>query len=162
MHAATLFLFFFFLMIRRPPRSTLFPYTTLFRSRRCRPRRTRPRPPRPNQRCRRSAGSPPARSQSRPAGAGAPGGRRKRPAATRPPRPGASPAAGAARALSYSAPEELDHIVHVEHLVRLGVDTPARTQDDRHLGDCGGVGCLDDVDEVVRPEEEPLVEHLDA
>src|SRR6185312_9315360 len=30
-------LFFFFLMIRRPPRSTLFPYTTLFRSgRHCR------------------------------------------------------------------------------------------------------------------------------
>src|SRR3712207_8033094 len=29
-------IFFFFLMIRRPPRSTLFPYTTLFRS---------PRPP---------------------------------------------------------------------------------------------------------------------
>src|SRR2546426_12548262 len=28
-----LYLFFFFLMIRRPPRSTLFPYTTLFRSR---------------------------------------------------------------------------------------------------------------------------------
>src|SRR5436190_17220013 len=27
------FIFFFFLMIRRPPRSTLFPYTTLFRSR---------------------------------------------------------------------------------------------------------------------------------
>src|SRR3712207_1064423 len=27
-------LFFFFLMIRRPPRSTLFPYTTLFRSER--------------------------------------------------------------------------------------------------------------------------------
>src|SRR2546430_17036804 len=26
-------LFFFFLMIRRPPRSTLFPYTPLFRSR---------------------------------------------------------------------------------------------------------------------------------
>src|SRR6266702_1457852 len=26
------FPFFFFLMIRRPPRSTLFPYTTLFRS----------------------------------------------------------------------------------------------------------------------------------
>src|SRR6266581_6211767 len=26
------FLFVFFLMIRRPPRSTLFPYTTLFRS----------------------------------------------------------------------------------------------------------------------------------
>src|SRR5256885_17250579 len=30
MYAFTLF--FFFLMIRRPPRSTLFPYTTLFRS----------------------------------------------------------------------------------------------------------------------------------
>src|SRR5256885_12781324 len=27
-----LYSFFFFLMIRRPPRSTLFPYTTLFRS----------------------------------------------------------------------------------------------------------------------------------
>ena len=26
------FVIFFFLMIRRPPRSTLFPYTTLFRS----------------------------------------------------------------------------------------------------------------------------------
>src|SRR3989440_10606689 len=30
--AALLYLLFFFLMIRRPPRSTLFPYTTLFRS----------------------------------------------------------------------------------------------------------------------------------
>src|SRR6266576_2671583 len=29
---ATLSFLFFFLMIRRPPRSTLFPYTTLFRS----------------------------------------------------------------------------------------------------------------------------------
>src|SRR5258707_9855964 len=51
--------FFFFLMIRRPPRSTLFPYTTLFRSRKgatndptlalrrqtpARPRRGRDRP----------------------------------------------------------------------------------------------------------------------
>src|SRR5438552_10643942 len=35
-----MFLFFFFLMIRRPPRSTLFPYTTLFRS--SRPRATGP------------------------------------------------------------------------------------------------------------------------
>src|SRR2546430_12400931 len=40
-------LFFFFLMIRRPPRSTLFPYTTLFRSLRplvheARPRRLTP------------------------------------------------------------------------------------------------------------------------
>src|SRR5256885_9535853 len=31
-YAYSLFIFFFFLMIRRPPRSTLFPYTTLFRS----------------------------------------------------------------------------------------------------------------------------------
>src|SRR2546427_11030771 len=37
-HSSSVFLSFFFLMIRRPPRSTLFPYTTLFRSisRRCR------------------------------------------------------------------------------------------------------------------------------
>src|SRR6266542_6374134 len=35
-------LIFFFLMIRRPPRSTLFPYTTLFRSR-CPVERGRPR-----------------------------------------------------------------------------------------------------------------------
>src|SRR5476649_1363965 len=44
----SLFCFFFFLMIRRPPRSTLFPYTTLFRSSplkarwRARPPRTHP------------------------------------------------------------------------------------------------------------------------
>src|SRR6266496_5850951 len=29
---SSVYLLFFFLMIRRPPRSTLFPYTTLFRS----------------------------------------------------------------------------------------------------------------------------------
>src|SRR5260370_14450010 len=33
MAASVLSFSFFFLMIRRPPRSTLFPYTTLFRSR---------------------------------------------------------------------------------------------------------------------------------
>src|SRR5260221_5377859 len=39
-------LYFFFLMIRRPPRSTLFPYTTLFRSEALpRPRPLRPDPP---------------------------------------------------------------------------------------------------------------------
>src|SRR2546427_9577479 len=32
MAGVLMFSFFFFLMIRRPPRSTLFPYTTLFRS----------------------------------------------------------------------------------------------------------------------------------
>src|SRR5437764_9993640 len=36
-------LLLFFLMIRRPPRSTLFPYTTLFRSWRPRPERAHPR-----------------------------------------------------------------------------------------------------------------------
>src|SRR3712207_8125034 len=36
-----LLLCFFFLMIRRPPRSTLFPYTTLFRSRRALPAHAR-------------------------------------------------------------------------------------------------------------------------
>src|SRR5438034_5307115 len=49
MPLTSLSLLFFFLMIRRPPRSTLFPYTTLFRSRvrercavrgRCRARRS--------------------------------------------------------------------------------------------------------------------------
>src|SRR3712207_7167733 len=32
MYCIHVILYFFFLMIRRPPRSTLFPYTTLFRS----------------------------------------------------------------------------------------------------------------------------------
>src|SRR5437762_6495653 len=31
-HSTLFFLFFFFLLIRHPPRFTLFPYTTLFRS----------------------------------------------------------------------------------------------------------------------------------
>src|SRR3712207_8182414 len=38
-----MFVLFFFLMIRRPPRSTLFPYTTLFRS--CRATDCLPYPP---------------------------------------------------------------------------------------------------------------------
>src|SRR5215208_7627860 len=41
MPALSFRVFFFFLMIRRPPRSTLFPYTTLFRSRH-RPARAAP------------------------------------------------------------------------------------------------------------------------
>src|SRR5215813_14446726 len=48
------FLLFFFLVIRRPPRSTLFPYTTLFRSRGGSSGRPGPCPGR----CR--AGSPPS------------------------------------------------------------------------------------------------------
>src|SRR5256885_10341990 len=64
-----MFFVFFFLMIRRPPRSTLFPYTTLFRSPfaicgraaarlnrdRCRGRRRRGR--RPGARSRRTLGT---------------------------------------------------------------------------------------------------------
>src|ERR1051326_7722915 len=37
LHLLCCFVVFFFLMIRRPPRSTLFPYTTLFRSVQVRP-----------------------------------------------------------------------------------------------------------------------------
>src|SRR5690606_41274222 len=48
-HRAILSTPFFFSMIRRPPRSTLFPYTTLFRSRGAWPRRPRAR--RPRSRC---------------------------------------------------------------------------------------------------------------
>src|SRR5712664_4966874 len=40
-----LVLFFFFVLIRRPPRSTLFPYTTLFRSDRLRALQSRLRQP---------------------------------------------------------------------------------------------------------------------
>src|SRR5215467_15526669 len=46
---------FFFLMIRRPPRSTLFPYTTLFRS----------RSPPPRARCRRGCARPRCSSSCR-------------------------------------------------------------------------------------------------
>src|SRR3982751_6200630 len=49
--------FFFFLMIRRPPRSTLFPYTTLFRS--CRPSTTTP----PSSACARTTPSTRGRSE---------------------------------------------------------------------------------------------------
>src|SRR5256885_8265398 len=61
--SVTSFFLFFFLMIRRPPRSTLFPYTTLFRSgralarRKAGPRRVAP-------------GGPSARARSRPARGG--------------------------------------------------------------------------------------------
>src|SRR5437763_13920915 len=47
-------LLFFFLMLRRPPRSTLFPYTTLFRS--ARPRRGWAGPARAGWRARGRAG----------------------------------------------------------------------------------------------------------
>src|SRR3712207_8584606 len=43
----TIYAVFFFVMIRRPPRSTLFPYTTLFRSA---PRAEPPPLPRPQER----------------------------------------------------------------------------------------------------------------
>src|SRR5258706_11379019 len=57
-------LFFFFLMIRRPPRSTLFPYTTLFRSGPCpRPRRSGTSARRDNPRGYRLRPSPTSRSE---------------------------------------------------------------------------------------------------
>src|SRR5256885_11754143 len=61
-------MFFFFLMIRRPPRSTLFPYTTLFRS----PVRARGR------RRRASMSGAERESQARPTRRPAPGRRRDR------------------------------------------------------------------------------------
>src|SRR2546426_9356768 len=68
MFALNVFVYFFFLMIRRPPRSTLFPYTTLFRS------RTSPAPPTQEAtRCppARRPGSSRARTSSRRARCGA-------------------------------------------------------------------------------------------
>src|SRR5256885_13447454 len=68
LHRSLRYLFFFFLMIRPPPRSTLFPYTTLFRStsatrpsrltseHRRNPRRTATVPPPPVLRCHRAVG----------------------------------------------------------------------------------------------------------
>src|SRR6266540_4412461 len=57
--SSVLLVMFFFLMIRRPPRSTLFPYTTLFRS--------PPAPPSPGSRARapRCAGRPSRRCAGR-------------------------------------------------------------------------------------------------
>src|SRR5438445_13068067 len=50
LHLLIISFLFFFLMIRRPPRSTLFPYTTLFRSI-CRRRWLLARPPEVLSRC---------------------------------------------------------------------------------------------------------------
>src|SRR3712207_7154702 len=65
---------FFFLMIRRPPRSTLFPYTTLFRS--CSPRSARPCPARRRAAPRASRRAPTACGGPRPLGGGSRGPRR--------------------------------------------------------------------------------------
>src|SRR3712207_8040793 len=67
---------FLFLMIRRPPRSTLFPYTTLFRS--GRPAAVRRRAA--SRRCPRPPGRAPPADRAR----GACRGGRRRAAATRP------------------------------------------------------------------------------
>src|SRR6266550_7082924 len=60
-----LFPCFFFLMIRRPPRSTLFPYTTLFRSGRSQGRFRRLRPERARPDHRRRLLDPPDRKSTR-------------------------------------------------------------------------------------------------
>src|SRR3989449_11211440 len=83
MAALVVGIFLFFLMIRRPPRSTLFPYTTLFRSR-CRLAARR--------RCRRPLG----RALRRPLGRRAPGPARGARAARLPWRGGGAPPGAAA------------------------------------------------------------------
>src|SRR3712207_7879453 len=60
---------FFFLMIRRPPRSTLFPYTTLFRSAAAAPVAGRQPDPRPVPGHQRSPGHGPVGPDPQPAGA---------------------------------------------------------------------------------------------
>src|SRR5437667_3640254 len=82
---------FFFLMIRRPPRSTLFPYTTLFRS------------ARPGRRGRRRGAPPPA------AGAG-PRWRPRAPARARAANPPGGRAATAGRADRKSTRLNSSHI----------------------------------------------------
>src|SRR3712207_7901807 len=67
---------FFFLMIRRPPRSTLFPYTTLFRSSGC-PLRT-PSATAPSTRCARAGVSRPGTPPPPTSAAAARGGRERR------------------------------------------------------------------------------------
>src|SRR2546430_12003671 len=69
MFLSSLLHLFFFLMIRRPPRSTLFPYTTLFRSNRMTPhaisdahRKNEVRPPAATARPQAAPSSPIARS----------------------------------------------------------------------------------------------------
>src|SRR5918996_1082806 len=56
--------------------------------------------------------------------------------------------------------EQVEEVVDLEHLVGLRVHASAGAEGDGELGDGGRVGRLDDVDEVVRPEEEPLVDDL--
>src|SRR2546430_14122130 len=70
LQSSSLIYIFFFLMIRRPPRSTLFPYTTLFRSRERRAGvcSTTPRPPDRDQQARGRqwpASTPTARREAR-------------------------------------------------------------------------------------------------
>src|SRR3712207_8150391 len=84
---------FLFLMIRQPPRSTLFPYTTLFRS--------------PRQRIALSMKDPSA-GDARPAGQGKPAdGRRNEPARKpepkRAPEPPKAPTAGVARSEEHTS-----------------------------------------------------------
>src|SRR5205814_8820191 len=61
--AVSLVIFFFFLIVRRPPRPTLFPYTTLFRSFPARVRRRAP--PRAGRRCAPRAAARDARWRAR-------------------------------------------------------------------------------------------------
>src|SRR5713101_9198742 len=113
---------FFFLMIRRPPRSTLFPYTTLFRSRAAGARRRRP--PRPGRPGSGRASSAPATARSaewprpRRGAVPAPPARRGR---AGPPSPaaGGSPRS-ARRAASWN--RRMGHLRGLEHAKEGGAD----------------------------------------
>src|SRR5436305_11041422 len=68
-YLCSLYFLFFFLMIRRPPRSTLFPYTTLFRSQHGKAERGSVDVPQNRKRTRGAAG-PPGRAALGPQGRG--------------------------------------------------------------------------------------------
>src|SRR3989449_5664794 len=120
-------------MIRRPPRSTLFPYTTLFRSRAARPRAA-PRAASPGSaRRRRRAGS--SGSQGRRGSNGGTGRRRRwRGRRTPPPPPRGSRALSnhfAEQALG-TEDQDQDQDGEGEDVLVLGAEGPAREQ--RHVG----------------------------
>src|SRR5882762_3079988 len=108
---------FFFLMIRRPPRSTLFPYTTLFRS------RGRRKPPHR---------APAARPTVRDAA----GGARRRRARARSTAHARSESAGGARLPGGRARGR--HAHHRFLAVRDGRRGPAGPRDRRAHRQCGG------------------------
>src|SRR3712207_1882872 len=117
---------FFFLMIRRPPRSTLFPYTTLFRSPLEWPH-TPDRPPLAGTLCRRWAGGPARCTPCWPPGRGR---CRLSPGARRGPGNAALGAGFALRCLDLGAAERLlgraDRGAHRRELAAHPAQAPGR------------------------------------